>query len=327
MSKYIVRRILNLIPVLVGVSLIVFMMVHISPGDPVRIMLGEDASPEEVERLREVYGLDQPLHIQYGRWVGNVVQGDLGTSIRRGRPVTGLILGRLGATMELAVVSLLLATLISIPLGGIAAIKQDSWVDFFSMVLALLGVSMPPFWIGLMLLIYIALHVDFFPLFGRGLAMGEAIQYLFAEGSFAGFYESIRYLILPAISLGTAGAAVLTRLTRSSMLDVLREDYIRTARSKGLRERVVVFKHAFRNALLPVVTIWGLQLGFLMGGAVITETVFAWPGVGRLIVDAINQRDFPIVQAGTLMLAVVFSVVNLLVDLSYAYLDPRIRYD
>jgi len=327
MSKYIVRRILNLIPVLVGVSLIVFMMVHISPGDPVRIMLGEDASPEEVERLREVYGLDQPLHIQYGRWVGNVVQGDLGTSIRRGRPVTGLILGRLGATMELAVVSLLLATLISIPLGVIAAIKQDSWVDFFSMVLALLGVSMPPFWIGLMLLIYIALHVDFFPLFGRGLAMGEAIQYLFAEGSFAGFYESIRYLILPAISLGTAGAAVLTRLTRSSMLDVLREDYIRTARSKGLRERVVVFKHAFRNALLPVVTIWGLQLGFLMGGAVITETVFAWPGVGRLIVDAINQRDFPIVQAGTLMLAVVFSVVNLLVDLSYAYLDPRIRYD
>ncbi len=327
MSKYIIRRILNLIPVLVGVSIIVFMMVHISPGDPIRIMLGEDASPEEVERLREVYGLDQPLHIQYGRWVGNVLQGDLGTSIRRGRPVTGLILGRLGATMELAVVSLLLATLISIPLGVIAAIKQNSWVDFFSMVLALLGVSMPPFWIGLMLLIYIALHVDFFPIFGRGLAMVEAVRYLFAEGSFAGFYESIRYLILPAISLGTAGAAVLTRLTRSSMLDVLREDYIRTARSKGLRERVVVFKHAFRNALLPVVTIWGLQLGFLMGGAVITETVFAWPGVGRLIVDAINQRDFPIVQAGTLMLAVVFSVVNLLVDLSYAYLDPRIRYD
>ncbi len=327
MSKYIIRRLLNLIPVLIGVSLIVFMMVHISPGDPVRVMLGEDASPEEVERLREVYGLDQPLHIQYGRWAGNVLQGDFGTSIRRGRPVSELITGRLGATMELALVSLIFATLIAIPLGIVAAIKQNSWIDFFSMVVALLGVSMPPFWIGLMLLIYIALHVGFFPIFGRGASMIEAFQYLFSEGSFAMFYESIRYLILPAISLGTAGAAVLTRLTRSSMLDVLGEDYVRTARSKGVKERTVVFKHAFRNALLPVVTIWGLQLGFLLGGAVITETVFAWPGVGRLIVDAINQRDFPIVQAGTLMLAVIFSVVNLLVDLSYAYLDPRIRYD
>ncbi len=327
MSKYIIRRLLNLIPVLIGVSLIVFLMVHISPGDPVRIMLGEDATPEEVERLREVYGLDQPLHRQYVRWAGNILQGDFGTSIRRGRPVAGLILGRLGATMELALISLFLATIISIPLGIIAAIKQNSWVDFLSMVIALLGVSMPPFWIGLMLLIYVALNVGFFPLFGRGASLVGAVQYLFAEGSFAMFYESIRYLILPAISLGTAGAAVLTRLTRSSMLDVLGEDYVRTARSKGVKERMVVFKHAFRNALLPVVTIWGLQLGFLMGGAVITETVFAWPGVGRLIVDAINQRDFPIVQAGTLMLAVVFSVVNLLVDLSYAYLDPRIRYD
>ncbi len=327
MSKYIIRRLLNLILILLGVSIIVFMLVYLAPGDPIRIMLGEDASPAEVERLREVYGLDRPVHIQYGMWLGNVLRGDLGTSIRQGRPVTTLILNRLGATFELGFASLIIAVLISIPLGVLAALKHSSWLDFTTMVVALIGISMPGFWLALMLLTHVALHVDFFPLFGRGASFAGGFSQLLNEGSFTEFYDAFRYVLLPAFSLGTASAALLTRLTRSSMLDVLRLDYIRTARSKGLGERVVVFKHALRNALLPVVTVLGLQLGVMLGGAVITETVFAWPGIGRLIVNSISQRDFPIIQAGTLMLATGFTVINLLVDLSYAWLNPRIRYD
>ena len=327
MSKYIIRRLLYLILILIGVSLIVFMLVHLAPGDPVRIMLGEDASPAEVERLRENYGLDQPLHIQYFRWAGNVLQGDLGTSIRQRRPVTELIFARMPATFELALMGMLFSIIVAIPLGIIAAIKQSTWVDFSTMILALIGVSMPSFWIGLMLLTHLALRVDILPLFGRGPSLFVGISSIFTTGSFLTLINSLRFLILPAISLGIIQTALLTRLTRSSMLDVLRADYIRTARSKGLGERVVVTRHALRNALLPVVTVLGIRLGAMLGGSIIIETVFAWPGVGRLIYNAISQRDFPIVQAGTLLLAVAFSLANLLVDISYAYLNPRIRYD
>ena len=327
MSKYIIRRLLNLILILIGVSIIVFMLVHFAPGDPVRIMLGEDASPAEVERLRENYGLDQPLHIQYFRWAGNVLQGDLGTSIRQRRPVTELIFARMGATIELALMGMLISTIIAIPLGIIAAIKRSSWIDFSTMVLALLGVSMPSFWIGLMLLTHVALPIEFLPLFGRGPSLFVGIGSIFTTASFSTLINAVRFLILPAISLGVIQTALLTRLTRSSMLDVLKADYIRTARSKGLGERVVVTKHALRNALLPVVTVLGIRLGAMIGGAIIIEVVFSWPGVGRLIYNGISQRDFPIVQAGTLLLAVAFSMANLLVDISYAYLNPRIRYD
>lgn len=327
MTKYIIRRILNLIPILLGVSLVVFLIVHLAPGDPITIMLGEQATPEEIARLQRVYGFDQPLHIQYFRWLGNALRGDLGRSIRQWQPVTHLIFQRLGATFELALMAIFIAILIAIPLGILAAVKQSSWVDFTSMVGSLIGISMPSFWLGLMLLTYIALHVPFFPVFGRDASFVAGLIQLFTRGSGTELYQAIRFLALPAMSLGTAVAALLTRLTRSSMLEVLGQDYIRTARAKGLNERLVLFRHALKNAMLPVVTVLGLQLGVLLGGAVVTETVFAWPGVGRLIVNSISQRDFPIIQAGTLMLAVIFSLVNLIVDISYSYLNPRIRYD
>ena len=327
MSKYIIRRLLLLILILLGVSIIVFMLVHLAPGDPIRILLGEQATPTEVERLRSVYGLDRPLPIQYFSWLGNALQGDLGTSLRQGRPVTELLFDRFGATIELAFAGILISLILAIPLGILAAVKQSTWIDFSTMIFALLGVSMPGFWVGLMLLTHVALPIDYFPLFGRDASLFNGIIGIFTTGSFATINDAIRYLILPAFSLGILQTSLLTRLTRSSMLEVLKADYIRTARSKGLSEKFVIFKHALRNALLPVVTVLGIRLGALLGGAVIIETVFAWPGVGRLIYNSISQRDFPIVQAGTLMLAVAFSMANLLVDISYAYLNPKIRYD
>lgn len=327
MYKYIIRRILNLIPIFFGVSLIVFLIVHLAPGDPVTIMLGEEATEESIERLKRVYGLDQPLHIQYFRWLGNVLQGDMGRSIRQWRPVTELIFERLGATFELAFMSIFIAVMIAIPLGILSAVRQGSWVDFSSLLASLIGISMPNFWLGLMLLTYLGLRFDFFPLFGRDISLMQGLIEFFSRGSLSSIIHALRYLLLPAVALGTASAALITRLTRSSMLEVLRQDYIRTARAKGLNERVIIFRHALKNALLPVITVLGLQIGFLLGGAVVTETVFAWPGIGRLIVNSITQRDFPIIQAGTLFLAVLFSVVNLLVDISYGYLNPKIRYD
>lgn len=327
MYLFVVRRILNLIPILLGVSLLVFLMVHLAPGDPITIMLGEDATEEAVERLTRVYGLDQPFHMQYLRWLGNVLRGDLGRSIRQWRPVSELIFDRLGATFELAFMSIFIAVLLAIPLGIVSAVKQGSWVDFTSLIASLIGISMPNFWLGLMLLTYVALHIDFFPLFGRDISLLQGFTNSLSTASLMPLIDSIRFLLLPSIALGTASSALLTRLTRSSMLEVLRQDYIRTARAKGLNEKVVIFRHALKNALLPVITILGLQVGFLLGGAVVTETVFAWPGIGRLIVNSITQRDFPIIQAGTLMLAIIFALVNLLVDMSYGFLNPKIRYD
>ncbi len=311
--------------ILFGVSIIVFAMVHFSPGDPVRIMLGDDAEPAEVERLNKHYGFDKPAYVQYGKWLGRAVQGDLGRSIRQRLPVIQLISDRMGATVELAIASLLLAVLVGVPLGVISAVRRNTWVDFGSMVAALLGVSAPNFWLGLILLSYVALHVGWLPLFGRGPAFSEALLAL-TRGDATQLWDSLRYLLLPAFTLGTSIMALITRLTRASLLEVLTKDYVRTARAKGLSQRLVVYKHGLRNALLPVVTIIGVQFGALLGGAIVVETVFAWPGVGRLIINAISQRDLPIVQGAVLMLAVVFALVNLLVDLSYSFLNPRIRY-
>ena len=327
MSRYIIRRLIQLIPLLIGISILVFLLVHLSPGDPIRMLLGEDATTEDVARLNAVYGFDQPLHIQYFRWLSNAVRGNLGVSIRQGIPVTTLIFERLGATLELAIVSVIIAILLGIPLGIIAAVKRGSIWDYLSMIVALVGVSTPGFWLGLILLSHVALKVDFLPMFGRDGSIFGGLWVLFTQFRIDELLTGLRYVLLPAFSIGTGMMAIITRLTRSSLLEVLGKDYIRTARAKGLSNQIVILKHALRNALLPVITIIGIQFGAMLGGAVVTETVFAWPGVGRLVINAISQRDFPIIQGGVLMMAVIFTLVNLAVDLSYALVNPRIRYD
>jgi ABC-type dipeptide/oligopeptide/nickel transport system permease component len=327
MLKYVVRRMLSLVVILLGVSIIVFMLVHLAPGDPVRIMLGEDATEADVERLNRIYGFDRPLPIQYLIWLGNALQGDLGTGIRSQLPVTLLIFERMPATIELAIWSLVLAVGVGIPLGVLSAVRRNSWIDFGSMFAALVGVAAPNFWVGLILLSQIALHVPWLPIGSRGPSFPDAMIAIVTQFDFVVLWDHFRYVLLPALALGTSIMALITRLTRSSLLEVLNRDDVRTARAKGLRGITVVYGHALKNALLPVVTVVGVQFGALLGGAIVIEVVFAWPGVGRLIVSAISQRDFPVVQGSVLMLAVVFAIANLLVDLSYSLINPRIRYD
>ncbi len=326
MLKYIVRRLVSLVFILLGVSIIVFMLVHLAPGDPVRIMLGEDATEADVERLNRIYGFDRPLPVQYFLWLGNALRGDLGTGIRSQLPVTLLIMERMPATIEMAVWSLVLAIGVGIPLGVLSAVRRNSWIDFGSMFAALVGVAAPNFWVGLILLSQIALHVAWLPIGSRGPSFPDALWAIVTRLDFVVFWDHFRYVLLPALALGTSIMALITRLTRSSLLEVLNRDYVRTARAKGLRPVKVVYGHALKNALLPVITVVGVQFGALLGGAIVIEVVFAWPGVGRLIVSAISQRDFPVVQGSVLMLAVVFALVNLLVDLSYSLINPRIRY-
>ena len=326
MLKYIVRRLFSLVFILLGVSIIVFMLVHLAPGDPVRIMLGEDATEADVERLNRIYGFDRPLPVQYFIWLGKALQGDLGTGIRSQLPVTLLIFERMPATIELALWSLVLAIGVGIPLGVVSAVRRNSWVDFGSMFAALIGVAAPNFWVGLILLSQIALHVAWLPIGSRGPSFPDAMIAVFTRLEFVVLWDHFRYVLLPALALGTSIMALITRLTRSSLLEVLGRDYVRTARAKGLREFTVVYGHALKNALLPVITVVGVQFGALLGGSIVIEVVFAWPGVGRLIVSAISQRDFPVVQGSVLMLAIVFALVNLLVDLSYSLVNPRIRY-
>lgn len=326
-TGYVLKRLISLAITLLGVSVIVFLLVHLSPGDPIRIMLGEQARPEDVQRLTELYGFDEPLPVQYVRWMAAAVQGDLGDSIRSGTPVIELVAQRLPATLELAVVALILAVAIGIPLGVLAAVTRNSPIDLASMGLALVGVAAPNFWIGLILLSTVAANVGWIPAFGRGPGILEALGLGVTEFRWGPLGDAARHLLLPSLAIGTSIMAIITRMTRSSLLEVLGLDYVRTARAKGVRRAVVTVRHALRNAILPVVTVVGLQFGFLLGGAIVTETVFAWPGIGRLIVDSIAQRDFPVVQGSILMLAVVFVFVNLIVDLSYGLINPRIRYD
>ncbi|MBT9148330.1 MAG: Glutathione transport system permease protein GsiC [Syntrophomonadaceae bacterium] len=304
MWTYIIRRILMLIPTLLGIFTVVFLALRLAPGCPAELVVGGDPHPGAVEAMRIEMGLDKPLHVQYLLSLGNVFRGDLGYSVRTRRPVTDEILARFPATIELAVASMLWAIVVGIFAGSIAATKQNSIYDNVSMVGALFGISAPVFWLGLMLMLVFSVHLGWFPTVGRGTAL---------------------HLVLPAITLGSASIAVIARQTRSSMLEVIRQDYIRTARAKGLKEQIVIAKHALKNALIPVITVIGLQFGVLLGGAVLTETIFAWPGVGRLLVDAIFWRDFPLVQGGVILIATIFVVVNLLVDISYIFVDPRIR--
>lgn len=304
MSAYIVRRLLLAIPVIWGVATLVFMIIHLTPGDPVEIMLGETASVADKESLRKELGLDRPILTQYASFLKGVVTFDLGASIHTGKSVADSIAERYPATVELALASMVLAIIIAIPLGALAAARKDTFIDRGSMALSLVGVSMPSFWIGPLLILFFAIELKWFPVSGRG-----------------GF-ES---LVLPAITLGTSMAAILSRLTRSTLIEALDEEYINTARAKGASRFSVLYKHALANALLPVVTVAGLQFGALLAGAIITETIFSWPGIGRLTITAINARDYPLVQGCLLAISLSYVLINLAVDLLYSVIDPRVR--
>ncbi|HEV8340173.1 MAG TPA: ABC transporter permease [bacterium] len=333
MGRYLGRRLIELIPVFFGVLLVVFAIAHLTPGDPALVMLGERATPEAIERLRDQLGLDEPLHVQFFRYMGRVVRGDLGESIQTDERVIVELGQRFPATVELTLAAMLVASLVGMLTGAIAAARQNSWFDGASMVVALFGFSMPIFWLGIMMILLFAATLGWFPISGRldftiDLARRTNLYVLdgLLSGNWAAVGNALRHLVLPAVTLSTVPLAIIARMTRSSLLEVLRQDYVRTARAKGLAETRVVTRHALRNAAIPVVTVIGLNVGSLLGGAILTETIFAWPGVGRLVVDAIFARDYPLVQGAVLMIALIFVVVNLLVDLSYVYLDPRIRY-
>ena len=332
MSQYILRRILLAIPVLIGVTFVAYAMLLLT-GDPTAALAGQHATPEMRARIRERYGLDDPIYIQYGRFLSQISQGELGTSIMTKSPVANELKQFMPATVELALAAMTIAVIVGIPLGVIAGYKHNSFVDLNTTVLALVGVSMPIFWLALMLLWVFGLKLGWFPTSGRIDPSTElnTITNLYVLDSiltlnFEALKSSLHHLALPAIALATIPTAFIARITRSSMLDVLNAEYIRTARAKGVLEFTVVSRHALKNAMLPVITVIGLQTGFLLAGAILTETIFAWPGMGRWITNAIVARNFPVVQAGVLVFAVIFVFVNIIVDISYAFFDPRIRY-
>jgi ABC-type dipeptide/oligopeptide/nickel transport system permease component len=308
MSRYIAARLLQLVPVLLIISVIVFAIMRVLPGDPAQLMLagaeGGAVTPERLAELREQMGLNEPAYIQYLRFLGHALIGDFGNSIRFRSSVSELILDRFGSTLSLAIVGLLVAILIGLPLGMIAAVRQNSWIDALSMALAYIGASMPVYWLGLLLILGFSFNLGWFPPAGGGL----------------------HGLVLPSLTLGLVSAGIISRLIRSSLIEVLEEDYIRTGRAKGLSEHVLLWRHGLNNALIPVITMAGLQFGAMLAGAVVTETVFSRPGVGRLVVSAILWKDYPLVQGCVLFMAVAYLLVNLLVDIGYAWLDPRIRY-
>jgi peptide/nickel transport system permease protein len=306
MHRYLIRRLLLTIPVLLGVATLVFSLIHFIPGDPAQAMLGEGAAPEDVAQLRQRLGLDRPLLVQYGSFLQGLIRGDLGVSLRNDEPVMRQILERMPATAELAIASMAIAVLIALPLGIIAAVWRGTAVDHGAMTLSLVGISVPNFWLGPLLAIVFAVELGWLPVGGRG---------------------TIAHLVLPAATLGAALAAILARMTRASLLEELREPYVLAARAKGVSRARAVLHHALRNSLIPIVTILGLQFGVVLTGAVITETIFAWPGIGRLLIQSISFRDYPTVQGCVLLIAVTYVGVNLITDLTYGLLDPRIRVD
>ncbi|MCM3785271.1 ABC transporter permease [Neobacillus mesonae] len=333
MGTYIVKRLLVLIPVLLGMTIIVFSIIHAIPGDPAETILGEKATEESKQALRDQLGLDKPWFEQYLAYLGELVRGDLGESIRTKIPIAQEIVPYLMATLELALASMIFAVVIGVNAGIISAWRHNSWFDYICMVIALVGVSMPIFWLGLMEQWLFANELKWLPSSGRmnvrdpiesvtGLNVIDAI----IAGRGDQIWTAVKHLILPSIALGTIPMAVIARMTRSSMLEVMSSDYIRTARAKGMKQFFVVYKHALKNAFIPVLTVIGLQMGMLLGGAVLTETIFAWPGVGRYIYDAISFRDYPVIQSGILIIAFIYIFINLIVDLLYAAIDPRIQY-
>jgi ABC-type dipeptide/oligopeptide/nickel transport system permease component len=306
MFVYLIRRLLLTIPVLFGVATLVFALIHLVPGDPALAMLGEGASQAEVLKLRQTLGLDRPLFVQYGSFLGGIARGDLGTSFRYNAPVTAQIRERFPNTAKLALSAMLVALVVAIPLGILAAVFRGTFIDHAAMTLALAGICMPNFWLGPLLAILFAVWLGWLPVSGTG---------------------SLAHLVLPAITLGAALAAILARMTRASVLEELRELYVLAARARGLSGTRAVLRHAFRNSLIPIVTIVGLQFGAVLTGTIITETIFAWPGIGRLLIQAINFRDYPLVQGCILFISITYVAMNLITDLAYGFLDPRIRYD
>jgi len=332
--RYIIKRLLLLVPTLLAISFFVFLMIHLVPGDPAQVMLGERATPEALADLRRELGLDDPILTQYGRFLGGLAHGDLGRSIKSNERITTELTRRFPATVELATAAMLIATVVGMGMGILAATRRNSIIDYASMFGALIGVSMPIFWLGLMLMLGLGLQLGLFPIAGRidtavsvDRITGLLILDSLLTGNWRGLSSALAHLALPALALGTVPMAVIARMTRASLLEVMRQDYVRTARAKGLRERVVVLRHAVRNALIPTLTVLGLQFGYLLGGAIITETIFAWPGTGRWLLLAVYARDFRAVQGGVLLIATVFVIVNLLVDVAYGYVDPRIRHE
>jgi peptide/nickel transport system permease protein len=323
---------LQIIPVLLGVSIVVFFMVRAIPGDPAQIMLGQQATQEQVQQVRENMGLDKPILVQYGLFLKDALRGDLGDSIVTGRPVTTELMVRLPATFELTAFAMLLAVLVGVPVGVISAVKQYSVLDKATSVLALTGISMPIFWLAMILVVIFGVNLELLPFPGRldpttaitsitGLVLVDSLLTL----NFAGFWDGLLHLIMPALALGTIPMAVVMRMTRSSMLEVMNEDYVRTARAKGVVPWRVISKHALRNAMLPTITVIGLQVGLLMGGAILTETIFSWPGIGLYTYTSVSSRDYASIQGIVLYGALLFVLINLLVDILYAVLDPRVR--
>jgi peptide/nickel transport system permease protein len=335
MGRYILKRLLNLIPVLLGITLLVFILLHLIPGDPAQILAGTRATPEIVEGIREQLGLNKPLPVQYLLFLGNLLHFNLGNSIMSGASIIQEIAIRWPATFELSLAAMLIALILGIPAGVLAAVRKNSAIDNLTMSGSLVGVSMPVFWLGLLLIYLFAVNWQWLP---PGLRISQEVASSFKP--LTGFYvldallqlnwkalkDVLAHLVLPALTLSTIPLAIIARITRSAMLEVLSQDYIRTARAKGVLERWVIFKHALKNALLPVVTIIGLQFGTLLSGAILTETIFSWPGIGFWIYDGILNRDYPVVQGGVIFVSISFVLINLLVDISYAFLDPRIQY-
>ncbi|MBW2015762.1 MAG: ABC transporter permease [Deltaproteobacteria bacterium] len=306
MSQYVVKRLISTIPVLIGISIMLFFMLRALPGDPAQVLAGQMATQEDIQLIRTQLGLDRPIYIQYATFFWRLIRFDLGRSARTQNPVILEIWARLPNTIILAVIAITLACLFGIPAGIISAVRPYSVLDYFVTAATLFGISMPVFWLGLMLVVVFSVLLHWLPAGGTG---------------------SWKHLILPSITLSAFVVAFIARMTRSSMLEVLSQDYTTTARSKGLKEKVVIIKHALKNALIPIITVVGLQFGMLLGGAVLTETVFAWPGLGRLIVDSILARDYPVIQGAILIFGLLYILVNLIVDVIYAFVDPRIRYD
>jgi peptide/nickel transport system permease protein len=333
MLRFVVRRLLLLVPILLGLSILVFLWIRALPAGPAQSLLGERATPETIAQIERQYGLDKPIYVQYWRYLKTVGTGDLGTAIRSRRPVADELKERFPATIELTVAALLFAVLLGVPLGFVAAKRYGTWIDHSSLVLSLLGISIPVFFLAILLKYIFAVELGLLPTVGRISVLIDlehptnfyTIDALIA-GDLVAFWDVLKHLMLPAIALGSIPLAIIARITRAAVLDVQNEDYVRTARAKGLAPRVVDSRHIFRNALLPIMTIIGLQTGLLLSGAVLTETVFAFPGMGTWLVEGIRQRDFPVLQGGILFVSVVFVLVNLLVDVMYAVINPRIRY-
>lgn len=333
MKKYILRRAVELLIVLFIVSIIAFILIRLAPGDPAQILAGEHVTEKILEEIREKYGLNKPIITQYFIWMGQILRGDFGRSIRTGEKILKELFYRFANTFELSLFAIIIATLIGVFAGIISATKRGSFIDYLTMTAALFGVSMPVFWLGIMLMLIFGIWLNILPISGRldtGINLTRITNFMILDSiltlNFHALASILKHLILPGIALATIPMAFIARITRSSMLDVLNKDYIRTAKAKGLNERVVIYKHALRNALIPIITSIGTEFALLLGGAILTETVFAWPGLGRYIVGAVSSRDYPVVQGSIIFVAFIVVIVNLIVDILYAFIDPRIRY-